>query len=109
MIEALPQDTRYVLRILGDLFPAVAEYRGEPGAKRGDAPIIEKEKRIFHPRCFRQYFLLKVPSELFSQRDFDAFVSSLRKLQRTTLERSSMRSFARLRRKTSSGGISYIE
>ena len=25
-----------------------------------------------HPRCFRQYFMLKVPSELFSQKNFDA-------------------------------------
>jgi hypothetical protein len=59
------------------LFPHFAAYKGRWGRQSVDGVTAENAKRIFHPRCFRQYFLLKVPSELFSQRDFDVFLSSI--------------------------------
>jgi KAP family P-loop domain len=78
MIEGLPPDIRYVSQVLEELFPFFADYKGKFGRRREEAPIVEKDKRIFHPRCFRQYFLLKVPSELFSQKEFNNFLASIR-------------------------------
>jgi KAP family P-loop domain len=63
---------------LAELFPSFAEYEGRP--RRGqsyDSQKAEEGRRIFHPRCFRQYFILKVPSELFGRKEFDAFVNSI--------------------------------
>jgi hypothetical protein len=63
---------------LAELFPPFAEYEGRPRRSKSlDSPKAELGQRIFHPRCFRQYFLLKVPSELFGRKEFDSFVSSI--------------------------------
>jgi hypothetical protein len=78
LMAALPPDKQYVSQMLENLFPHFAEYKGRFGAKAISDTEAEEGKRIFHPRCFRQYFLLKVPSELFSQKDFNDFLSSIR-------------------------------
>lgn len=77
MLKTLPAGTEGLPDLLEALFPRFAEYRGKP-LRPMDPLTMEKEKRIFHPRCFRQYFLLKVPSELFSRREFDKFLASIR-------------------------------
>jgi len=78
MIAARPGDKHDLAQVLEGLFPSFAEYRGKLGGRSVDGATAEKDKRIFHPRFFRQYFLLKVPSELFSQKEFNAFQSSIR-------------------------------
>ncbi len=78
ILTPLPPDKQYVRKLLEDLFPRFAEYNGKSRTVSVDATEAEKSRRIFHPRCFRQYFLLKVPSELFSQKEFIAFLSSIR-------------------------------
>ena len=75
---SVPEETQYVFRLLEDLFPHFAEYRKKFTAKHIDPVEAEGKRRIFHPRCFPQYFTLKTPSELFPQRAFDAFFSSVR-------------------------------
>jgi len=78
MIAARPGDKHDLAQVLEGLFPSFAEYRGKLGGRSVDGATAEKDKRIFHPRFFRQYFLLKVPSELFSQKEFNAFQSPIR-------------------------------
>jgi hypothetical protein len=56
-----------------------------------DAKQAERTKRICHPRCFRQYFLLKVPSELFPQKRFREFVSSIERAS----EEAAMENFSK--------------
>jgi len=73
----VPDDKQYVFGLLDSLFPDFALYRGIFGVEAGDASEAERTKRIFHPRCFRHYFLLKVPSELFSQKELSSFVASV--------------------------------
>lgn len=80
LVTAVPARERYVFQLLEDLFPNFASYRQKHTTRTLDAKEAEKAKRIFHPRFFRQYFLLKVPSELFSQRELNAFVSSTKNL-----------------------------
>jgi hypothetical protein len=75
---AVPPETQYVFQLLADLFPHFARYQQNFIAKTLDALDAEKERRICHPRYFRSYFLLNVPSELFSQKDFQSFVQSVR-------------------------------
>ena len=78
IMEPIPGDKKYVEEILVDLFPHFAEYKRRNlgrGIEEGEA---ERNKRIYHPRYFRQYFQLKVPSELFSQKEFDVFLSKIR-------------------------------
>ena len=78
IMDALPDDKQYVSQILEDLFPHFAAYKGKFGRQSISATEAEEGKRLFHPRYFRQYFLLKVPSELFSQKEFDSFLSTVR-------------------------------
>lgn len=79
MIASTPNDKKYALRILEELFPHFAKYHKRVVLPKAvDAVEAEIDKRIFHPRCFRQYFMLKVPAELFSQKDFNQFASSIR-------------------------------
>jgi hypothetical protein len=81
VLNSLPPEKRYVSQLLVDLFPNFAQYRRKSisgGTYEGDA---ESQRRIFHPRCFRQYFLLRVPSELFSQKELKSFTSSIRHLR----------------------------
>jgi hypothetical protein len=73
-------DKQYVFQLVEDLFPHFRVYRKKFTARTVGAAEAEKAKRIFHPRCFRQYFLLKTPSELFPGRDFQAFFSSAQDL-----------------------------
>jgi KAP family P-loop domain len=79
---SVPTDKHYVFQLVEDLFPNFAEYNHARywTIHQVGAEEAEKSRRIFHPRCFQQYFLLKVPSELFSQKEFKAFLSSLRHL-----------------------------
>lgn len=77
LTQNVPQDKRYVFAIVGLLFPFFAEYKGGIAFRAPDEVDAEKERRIFHPRFFRQYFLFRVPPELFSQRQFKEFCSSI--------------------------------
>ncbi len=96
MKSSVPDDKQYVLRLLESLFPDYARYREIFGAEAVQAAEAERGRRIFHPRCFRQYFQLKVPSELFSQKDLDAFVSSIRKLDEGAVADTFTRKFQAL-------------
>jgi KAP family P-loop domain len=80
MTALVSENKRYVFQLLEDLFPHFAMYRQKFLAKPVNAAEAEKEKRICHPRCFRQYFLLKVPPELVTQKEFGTFVSLVRPL-----------------------------
>jgi hypothetical protein len=80
MMASVPADKRYVSQMLEDLFPYFAIYTGKPMSTLTYETDPEKTRRIFHPRCFRQYFLLRVPSELFSEKELKSFVSSMRHL-----------------------------
>jgi hypothetical protein len=76
--QSVPEDRRYVFGIVASLFPQSASYF--VGGRSRETPSsrdAEKGKRIFHPRCFRQYFSFKVPSEFFSQKEFLAFASKV--------------------------------
>jgi hypothetical protein len=75
---AVAPDRQYVLQLVEDLFPDFGRHRERFRAEGVSAAEAEGTRRIFHPRCFRQYFLLKVPSELFSRKDFGSFVKSTR-------------------------------
>jgi hypothetical protein len=75
--NSLPPERQYVFRFVERLFPQFAIYEKIVGAQTMDAKQAERTKRICHPRCFRQYFLLKVPSELFPQKRFREFVSNI--------------------------------
>ena len=75
---SLPEEKWPVLQLLEDLFPKILLYRKMFGTATGSPDEAEKARRIYHPRCFRQYFLLKVPSELFPQKQFEKFLSSVR-------------------------------
>jgi len=77
-IEAsVPAEKRQALDLLADLFPNFASYLHK-SKKVENPPDAEKNKRIFHPRHFWQYFLLKVPSELFPQKRFNEFMASVK-------------------------------
>jgi hypothetical protein len=78
-VRASIEQKPYVLQLLEDLFPQFAMSQRRFGLAAVDAVKAEKDKRIFHPRYFRQYFLLKVPSELFPQKEFTKFLSSVRR------------------------------
>ena len=78
IMEPIPNDRKYVEQILVDLFPRFAEYKGRHLGRTMQEGEAERDRRIYHPRCFRQYFQLKVPSELFSQKEFDSFLSRIR-------------------------------
>jgi hypothetical protein len=82
MFASIPEDKQYVFKLLEGLFPDFAAYRKIFGVEAVDAGEAERTKRIFHPRCFRQYFLLKVPSELFPQKSLNVFIESVRNLKR---------------------------
>lgn len=77
MKSGVPEDKQYVFDLCDGLFPDFASYRKVFGADPVSASEAEQAKRIYHPRCFRQYFLLKVPTELFSQKEFKSFVVSI--------------------------------
>jgi len=67
----------HALLLLNDLFPKLSPDHRVLGDQEVDAVKAEKDKRIFHPRCFRQYFVSRVPSEFFPREEFDKFSSSL--------------------------------
>lgn len=77
-VEPISNDKKYVEEILVDLFPRFAEYKGRYLSRTIQEDEAERDRRIYHPRYFRQYFQLKVPSELFSQKEFDAFLARIR-------------------------------
>jgi hypothetical protein len=78
-VEAsVPEEKQYVLQLLQDMFPYFADYRGSTPAEAAVPAVAERNRRIFHPRYFRQYFLSKIPSELFPQKEFERFFSSVR-------------------------------
>ena len=74
----VPSDKHYVFKIVAALFPFYAEYESHIGWGKPVRGSSERERRISHPRFFRQYFEFRAPSELFSQRDFHKFSSSLK-------------------------------
>jgi hypothetical protein len=78
ILAEVPSDKQYVSQILEDLFPLFAAYKGRIGTAHVSAHEAEVKKRLFHPRYFRQYFMLKVPSELVSEEEFTAFLSEVR-------------------------------
>jgi hypothetical protein len=75
--ESIVPGRRFVFDLLAGLFPNFAEYHGRQREKAEllSSRDIEKARRIFHPRCFRQYFSLSVPTELVSQGEFSGFKS----------------------------------
>jgi hypothetical protein len=77
--RALPEDEKYVLPLVESLFPKFGAQKKGFTFVEADIANSEKNKRIFHPRCFRQYFLRKIPSELFPQRKFDKFITSIQR------------------------------
>jgi hypothetical protein len=74
----VPQDKQYVFAILADLFPLFGESESRMTWRQPDEGEAESQRRIFHPRFFRQYFLFRVPPELFSQKQFNDFCASVR-------------------------------
>ena len=80
MKSAVSDDRQYVFDLCEGLFPDFAIYRKIFGVDAVSAFEAERAKRIYHPRCFRQYFLLKVPSELISQKEFNSFVASIQQV-----------------------------
>jgi hypothetical protein len=80
-IEAsVPAEKQYVFQLLENLFPYFAAYRKRVTTENVQPVEAEKRRRICHPRYFAQYFTLKTPSNLFPQREFDEFLSSVRNL-----------------------------
>ena len=80
MEASVPAEKQYVLLLVESMFPHFAAYRGKRAAE-GLSPVeAEKNRRIFHPRSFRQYFLSKIPSELFPQKEFEKFLASVKKM-----------------------------
>jgi hypothetical protein len=76
--NSVPADRQYVFSIVAGLFPLYAEAESRITWNKTDELEGEKEKRIWHPRFFRQYFIFRVPPELFSQKEFNAFRSSIK-------------------------------
>lgn len=76
-VDPLVGDRQDVTQLLSDLFPQFGAYLHGSEPEDQDSATAERDRRIFHPRYFWQYFLLKVPSQLFSQKEFNAFTSSL--------------------------------
>jgi hypothetical protein len=79
--KLVPSESQYVFDLLALIFPSFAQIERESTRNRptlGEQRDPEKEKRISHPRFFRQYFLFRVPPELFGQRQFEAFIAALR-------------------------------
>ncbi len=75
--DSVPTEKQYVFRFFADLFPDFAEFSNK--SFEGTTPWkAEMARRIFHPRCFAQYFTLKTPSQLFPRGEFAAFISSLK-------------------------------
>jgi hypothetical protein len=72
----VPPNKHYVLKLISDLFPHFAAHENK-FTDSIDGVAAEKERRLCHPRYFRPYFLLKAPTELFSQKDFQLFCKSL--------------------------------
>jgi len=77
--QQVPLDRRYVFLLLATLFPLYADAQDGITRQKQSAEEAEKQQRIFHPRFFRQYFLFRVPAELFSQREFNKFLSEIKK------------------------------
>lgn len=77
IVDSMPKGGQEVLDLLADIFPNFETYRGK-SEQVVDSLEAERNKRIFHPRYFWQYFLLKVPSEIFSQKRFASFLTSVR-------------------------------
>jgi hypothetical protein len=79
-VETIVGDRERVLPLLSDLFPSFAAYWRGSKPETLSGLEAENNRRLFHPRHFWQYFLLKVPSQLFPQKEFAAFTSSLQNL-----------------------------
>jgi hypothetical protein len=79
LIASVPDDKKYVTQLLEELFPHFAQYRHQIIRRVEDNS--EEDKRIFHPRCFKQYFILKTPTEQFSVKEFMAFTKSIRNVR----------------------------
>lgn len=90
--KTVPPDKQYVFALLARLFPLYAESQAGFTFQREGETGGEKDKRIWHPRFFRQYFLFRVPPELFSQKQFNSFLSDLR----LASEREAMQTFDKL-------------
>jgi hypothetical protein len=96
-VEMIVGDREPVLQLLSDLFPAFAAYRRGSKPETVSGPEAEKNRRLFHPRHFWQYFLLKVPSQLFPQKEFAGFVSSVQSLDEEKVARSFDKMFRSMR------------
>jgi len=86
-------DSPQVIQLLSNLFPYFAAFRQGSKHETPSAAEAERNKRLFHPRYFWQYFLLKVPSQLFSQKEFSAFISSLQRLDEEDVAQLFSKSF----------------
>jgi hypothetical protein len=74
--KTVPPGNQYVFSLVGDLFPSFARYEGRFNVSTPDN--AERDRRLFHPRHFRQYFVFRAPSEYFSQKQFNEFYASLK-------------------------------
>ena len=80
--ESLSGNAQYVLRLVEALFPKFSSSKQSFGVRSIDSTGAERARRICHPRYFRQYFLFKVPSEYFGEKEFAAFVGEVKDLNR---------------------------
>jgi hypothetical protein len=76
--KKVPTNKQYVFSLLAELFPSFDEYENKFSRfdRSGENP--ETERRLFHPRYFRQYFLFRVPTELFSEEQYSVFCSAIK-------------------------------
>lgn len=95
--SALPADSQYAFSLLALIFPVYAEAVGGLSWGQRDEGTFEQERRICHPRFFRQYFLFRVPPELFSEKDFSAFRSSLENADEESARRAFNEAFSKIR------------
>jgi len=77
------EDREYVLRLLGRLFPRVANYR-KPGSgweREPDEAEADKQKRVFHPEYFMIYFTLHVEEGYLGTHEFDELIETVNQKQ----------------------------
>lgn len=74
-----------VVALLSQLFPYVDEWKRSGGFSfgmyYGEQAEAEKDKRICHPRFFKQYFVMRVPEDYLSQKERRDFRLALDKAQ----------------------------
>lgn len=98
-----PENSEQILTLLSTMFPYVQEYQRERGvwlheysSTPGRSDEAEQNRRIFHPRFFRQYFIFGVPKELYSQEELQDFISSIKSKRKEEVASSFSEEFQKL-------------